>query len=214
MAVPREKLLYTIEQYLEMERASEERHEFIDGYVYKLAGESLEHGRITINLAIILGTQLRGKPCEALSPNMKVRSGTFFKEQKTTKGVFSYADLTVVCGEPEFHDKFRDVLVNPTVIIEILSDSTEDFNRDEKFRRYRTHNNSLQDYVLIEQTMPLIEVYSRRPDGWLMTESLGLESSIHLPSIGCQLSLSEVYDRVVFPSEDDEAEIEPEAEEQ
>lgn len=214
MALPQEKLLYTIEQYLEMERASEERHEYIDGYVYKLAGESPEHSTINTNLIAILVTQLRGKPCRAFSPNMKVRSGPFFKEQKSAKGVFSYADVSIVCGEPEFHDKFRDVLVNPTVIIEILSDSTEDFNRDEKFRRYRTHNDSLQAYVLVEQMLPLIEVYSRRPDGWLMTEALGLESSIHLPSIDCHLSLREVYDRVVFPSEEDEAETEPEAEEQ
>lgn len=144
---------------------------------------------------------------------MKVNSGTFFQEQKTNKGVFSYADLTVVCGEPEFHDKFRDALINPIVIIEILSGSTEDFNRDEKLRRYRTHNDSLQDYVLIEQTMPLIEVYSRRPDGWLMTEAPGLGSSIHPPSIDCRLSLSEVYERVAFPSEEDKTEIEPETEE-
>lgn len=145
--------------------------------------------------------------------SIKVRLEPFFKDQKTTKGVFSYVDLTVVCGEPEFHDKFRDVLINPTVIVEILSDSIEDFNRDEKFRRYRRHKDSLQDYVLIEQTMPLIEVYSRRPDGWLMTEALGLESSISLPSIDCRLSLSEVYDCVVFPPEEDEVETEPEAEE-
>lgn len=214
MSVPRGKLLYTIEQYLEMERASEERHEYIDGYVYKLAGESPEHSTINTNLIAILVTQLRGKPCRAFSPNMKVRCGPFFKEQKSAKGVFSYADVSIVCGEPEFHDKFRDVLINPIVIIEILSGSTEDFNRDEKFRRYRTHNDSLQDYVLIEQTMPLIEVYSRRPDGWLMTESLGLESLIHLPSIDCRLPLSEVYDRVVFSPGEDEAEAEPEAEEQ
>jgi Uma2 family endonuclease len=96
------------------------------------------------------------------------------------------------------------VLINPTLLIEILSESTADFNRDEKFRRYRTHNDTLQDYVLVLQTMPLIEVHSRRPDGWLMAEALGLESSIRLPSIDCRLPLQEVYDRVVFPPEEDE----------
>jgi len=85
-----------------------------------MAGESLEHSRITPNLLAILVAQLRGKPCEALSPNMKIRSGPFFKSKKTKQGMFSYADVSVVCGEPQFHDKFRDVLINPIVIIETL----------------------------------------------------------------------------------------------
>ena len=130
---------------------------------------------------------------------MKIRSGPFFKEQKTNKGMFSYADVSIVCGEPQFHDKFQDVLINPIVIIEILSKSTEGFDRGEKFRRYLTHIPSLQDYVLFYQTLPWIPVYSRHPDGWLMTDALGLEDSIRLPSIDCHLPLSEVYDRVVFP---------------
>jgi Uma2 family endonuclease len=199
MALPPEKFLYTVEQYLEMERASEERREYVDGYVYKLAGESPNHSRINVNLLTILNLQLRGKPCEAFSPNMKIRSGPYFKEQKTNKGMFSYADVSVVCGEPQFHDKFQDVLLNPIVIFEILSESTEGFDRDEKFSRYRTHIPDLQDYALVYQTLPVIQVYSRHPDGWLMTEALGLETSIRVPSINCKLPLSEVYDRVVFP---------------
>jgi Uma2 family endonuclease len=210
MVLPREKLLSTVEQYLEMERASEERHEYIDGYVYDMAGESPDHSRINVNLLTILNLQLRGKPCEAFSPNMKIRSGPFFKEQKTNKGMFSYADFSIVCGEPQFHDTFRDVLINPTVIIEILSESTQGFDRDEKFRRYRTHISSLQDYLLVSQTLPMIQVYSRQPGGWLMTEALGLESSIRVPSIDCHLPLSEVYDRVVFPSLEEPAEEHPE----
>jgi Uma2 family endonuclease len=206
MALPKEKLLYTVEQYLEMERASGERHEYIDGYVYQMAGESLEQSAINANLIAMLVTQLRGKPCRALSPNMKIRSGPFFKEQKRIKGMFSYADVSVVCGEPQFHDKYQDVLINPTVIIEILSESTQGFDRDEKFRRYRTHILVLQDYVLVSQTLPLIQVYSRQPGGWLMSEALGLESSIRVPSIDCHLPLSEVYDRVVFPPVDEPVE--------
>jgi Uma2 family endonuclease len=199
MALPQEKFLYTIEQYLEMERASEERHEYVDGYIYKVAGESPNHSRINVNLLTILNLQLRGKPCEAFSPNMKIRSGPFFKEQKTNRGMFSYADVSIVCGEPQFHHKVQDVLINPTVIIEILSGSTEGFDQGEKFRRYRTHIPVLQDYVLVYQTLPWIQVYSRHPDGWLMTDALGLETSIRAPSIDCNLPLSEVYDRVVFP---------------
>ncbi len=208
MAVPQEKLLFTIEEYLEFERVTEERHEYIDGHIYKMAGESLEHSRINVNLIRILSAQLLGKPCEVLSPNMKVRSGPFFKEQKTRKGLFSYADVSVVCEVPRFHDQHRDVLLNPTVIIEILSTSTEEYDRDEKFRRYRTHIETLQDYVLVSQTIPWIRLYSRHHQGWLFTDAAGLEEAIYLPSIDCRLLLAEVFDRVAFPPE----EIEPDDE--
>jgi Uma2 family endonuclease len=208
MALPKERLLYTVEQYLEMERASKERREYIDGYVYKMAGESTEHSTINANVIAILVAQLRGKPRRAFSPNMKIRSGPFFKEQKTNKGMFSYAGVSVVCGEPQFHDKFQDVLINPTVIIEILSKSTEGFDRDEKFRRYLTHIPFLQDYVLVHQTMPWIQVYSRHPDGWLMTDAVGLEGAIRIPSIDCHLSMSEVYDRVELPPLEEQEEEE------
>jgi Uma2 family endonuclease len=212
MALPKEKLLYSVDEYLEMERASEERHEYIDGYVYLMAGESPNHSRINVNLLTILNLRLRGRQCEAFSPNMKIRSGPIFKEQKTSKGLFSYADVSVVCGKPEFHDDFQDVLINPTVIIEILSESTEDFDRDEKFRRYRTHIDSLEDYVLVSQIYPMIQIFSRHPNGWLMTEAIGLDKSIRVPSIEADLALREVYDRVVFPSEEEsETALEAEA---
>jgi Uma2 family endonuclease len=208
MAVPQEKLLFTVEQYLEMERAAEERHEYIDGHIYKMAGESLEHSTISTNIIGELRSQLKNSPCRVLSPNMKIRSGPFFKEQKTRKGLFSYADVSVVCEEPRFHDQHRDVLLNPTVIIEILSTSTEEYDRDEKFRRYRTQIEILQDYVLVSQTIPWIKLYSRHHQGWLFTDAAGLEDAIYLPSIDCRLLLAEVFDRITFPPE----EIEPDDE--
>ena len=208
MAIPQEKLIFSVEEYLEFERAAEERHEYIDGHIYKLSGESPEHSLINANLIAMLVTQLRGKPCAAFSPNMKVRSGPYIKEQKTRKGLFSYADVSVVCGKPEFHDERRDVLINPRVIIEILSDSTAGYDRDQKFRRYRTHITTLQDYVLVEQTVPWIRVYSRQPQGWLFNDALGLEETIYLPSIECRLPLIEVYDRIVFPPDEPESETE------
>ena len=208
MAFPQERLLYTIGQYLDMERAAEERHEFVDGHLYTMSGETLSHSRICINLAVSIGSQLRGKPCEALSPNMKVRSGPYIKEQRTTKGLFSYADLTVVCGKPEFHDKHQDVLLNPTVIFEVLSDSTEAFDRGLKLLRYRAQLATLQEYVLVWQDAPIIEVYTRQSNGWLLSEHQGLESSVYLASIDCRLSLQEVFDRVTFPEpDDDEGEV-------
>lgn len=204
MAVPQEKLFYSVEQYLERERAATERHEFIDGVIYKMSGESLSHSRICVNLAGEVRAALRGKPCEALSPNMKVRSGPTIQGQRTTKGLFSYADLTVVCGKPEFHDKHQDVLLNPTVIFEVLSDSTEDFDRGPKFLRYRAQITSLQEYVLVWQHAPVIEVYTRQTNGWFLAEYSSLESTVHLPLIDCRLSLQDVFDRVVFPAIDEE----------
>jgi Uma2 family endonuclease len=203
MAFPQENISLSVEQYLSIERAGEERHEYIDGHLYKMAGESLEHSRINVNLLTLLNTQLRGKRCEALSPNMKVRSGPFIKEQKVRKGMFSYPDVAIVCGEPQFHDEHRDVLTNPTVIIEILSASTEVFDRDEKFRRYQTHIDTLRDYVLVSQALPLIQIFSRHPDGWLYRQAVGLSATIELPSIDCRLPLAEVYDRIVFRPEEE-----------
>jgi Uma2 family endonuclease len=192
---------YTIDDYVALERQSEERHEYLDGQIYAMAGESLEHSIICFNLAATLGTQLRGKNCLGLSPNMRVRSGPYDKE-KSAKGMFSYADAMVVCGEPLFHDEQRDVLLNPTVIIEVLSPTTEAFDRGEKFLRYRTHIETLIDYVLVSQSRPLIEHFLRQPkEQWLYSSVNAIEDTLYLASIDCHLRLSEVYDRIAFPPE-------------
>jgi len=200
MALPQQQIFYTIDEYLEMERAGDERHEYIDGFIYLMSGESLAHSRICINLAREVSTQLRGTPCEALSPNMKVRTQIHTRY----KGHFSYPDLTVVCGTPLFHDTQKDALLNPTVIFEVLSSSTESYDRGEKFLRYRTEIVALTDYLLVAQDKPLIEHYTRRSDGWLLTSVSNLDETLELPNIDCRLLLSEVYDRVEFPQ------IEPE----
>lgn len=217
MATPKAKLdrrLRTVAEYLEFERQSEERHYFVDGVIYAMAGESPRHSNINANLIAEVTFQLKRTSCRTFSPNMKVRSG----EQtvaNSIKGLFSYPDLTVVCGEPQLHDKVCDVLVNPKVIFEILSPSTGDFDRSETFRRLRTYNESLTDYVLVWQNQPLIEHFERQPTGqWLMTEVAGLEHELHIASINCQLKLSEIYDRVEFdPPIDLELEEEPEPDE-
>ncbi len=217
MATPKAKLekrLRTVAEYLEFERAAEERHEFIDGVIRAMAGESPRHSNINANLITEVTIQLKRTSCRTFSPNMKVRSG----EQTlahSLKGLFSYPDLTVVCGEVQLHDKVGDVLINPKVIFEILSPSTCDFDRGKKFQRLRTYNESLTDYVLVWQTQPLIEHFQRQPNGqWLMTEVVGLESELQIASIECRLKLSEIYDRVDFDSPDetnDESEEEPDA---
>ena len=209
MATPQSQLqkkLYTVAEYLEFERQSEERHYFIDGEIFAMAGESPQHSSVNADLTVEVGSQLKGTSCRVFSPNMKIRSGKK-NASSSQKGLFSYADLTVVCGEPQFHDEVGDVLVNPKVIFEVLSPSTELFDRGEKFRRFRTHNESLTDYVLISQTQPLIEHFQRQPDGqWPVTEVRGLEGELHIASINCRLKLSEVYSHVSFhPAEPGEA---------
>jgi len=200
MSLLQPQTLYTVEEYLAFERTAEERHEYLDGEIYAMAGESLEHGRICMNLARIVSNQLLGKPCGLLFKDMKVRSGPDPKPGRVTKSLFSYPDLLVVCGEPKVHDRHRDVLLNPTVIIEVLSDTTEAYDRGEKFRRYRTYLASLTDYLLVVQNQPVIDHYRRLPDNrWELASVEGLEASLHVASIECTLRLAEVYDRIRFP---------------
>lgn len=187
MALPQAFLpAITSEQYLRLERTSEIRHEFLDGLVYAMAGESPDHSTICFNLAAITGSQIRDKPCRGFSPNMKVRAGA--------TELYAYPDLMIVCGEAEFHDQHGDVLLNPTVIFEVLSPSTEKYDRGEKFPRYRTQIESLQDYVMVAQDMPRVEHHHRNPDGtWTATELNGLDADLVLSSIDCHIPLIEVY---------------------
>jgi Uma2 family endonuclease len=191
---------YTVEEYLALERASEERHEYLDGEIHAMAGESPEHSDISVNLASELRAQLKDTLCRVVSPNTKIRSGHPIQQKRQPKGLFSYADASVVCGTRQFHDKYQDILLNPKVIFEVLSDSTESFDRGEKFWRYRAHIATLTDYVLISQTRPLVEHYRRSAnDEWVLTTVTGLDGVLKLDSINCRLSLAELYYGVTFP---------------
>jgi len=202
MSLPRSQGYFSVEEYLALERESEERHEYLDGYVYAMAGESPEHSDICSNLVSMLHPQLRGTPCRVWSKDTKVRSGPEPRSRRATKGLCSYPDLVVVCGAPQFHDAYRDVLLNPTVIIEVLSPSTEARDRGEKFWRYRTWLPALTNYLLVSQTLPLIEHYIRQAnDTWNLSTVSALEESVYLATIDCTLRLREVYDRINFPSE-------------
>lgn len=195
MSLPQKSVRHTPEEYLEFERQAETRHEYFDGMIYEMAGESLAHSQICVNLAREVSTQLKGKPCQALSPNMKVRT--------SEAGLFAYPDVTVVCGEPHFHDRQRDVLLNPTVIIEVLSPSTERYDRGKKFMRYCSAVETLNDYILVSQDTPLLEHLERQADGrWLHAFVRGLEATLYLASIDCEIRFSEVYERVVFLPEE------------
>ncbi|MCI0488902.1 MAG: Uma2 family endonuclease [Blastocatellia bacterium] len=208
--------LYTVDEYLALERGSEERHEFLDGHIFAMAGESGAHADICTNLVREISNQLRGTPCRVRSKDTKVRSGPDPAQRRTIKGLFSYPDLVVICGEPEYHDQHRDVVLNPKVIIEVLSESTEAFDRGGKFLRYQAWNPTLTDYILVSQSGPVIEHYVRqRAGGWSYYPYTGLEQSLTVESINCTLRFGEVYDRVVFPAEDveiiDEEESPPES---
>jgi Uma2 family endonuclease len=200
MGLPQSEPIYTTEEYLRLERESEEKHEFLDGLVYAMAGESLEHNRICNNLNGLLYMQLRGKTCETLSKDIKVRSGPDPRPKATIKGLYSYPDLLVVCGEPKFHDKYQDVLLNPTVIIEVLLPTTEAYDRVEKFSYYRHYLPSLVDYILVAQDRPLVEHHHRiETNRWETVYIDRLEDSFFIDSIGCRLQLAEIYERVSFP---------------
>ena len=193
-------LLYTVDEYLALERSSDERYEYLDGHIFAMAGESLEHGDITVNLVAELRAQLKGSPCRPLTKDTKVRSGPEPKPLQNKKGLYSLPDLVVVCGTPLWHDNHKDVLLNPRLIIEVLSPTTEEFDRGEKFQRYQTWNPTLTDYVLVSQDQPLMEHFARLENGeWRYARANNLSDNLPLPSINCTLSLAEVYDRVSFP---------------
>ncbi len=196
----KQKTLYSSDEYLEFERAAELRHEYLDGEIYEMAGESLVHSQICINIAGEMRQILKGSNCQALSPNMKVRA--------ETKGLFAYPDLSVVCGEPEFHDDKKDVLLNPKVIIEVLSHSTQRYDQTKKFYRYRKEIPSLTDYILIYQDIAFIEHHEKMADNrWTFNVIEGLDAIFSIQSIGCKIAMSEIYDRVEVstpPPESDE----------
>lgn len=187
-AIPKTKL--TPEEYLEFERESEERHEFFDGEIFAMSGAKRNHNVVAWNIGGELRQKLKNKSCEACPADMRV----FVPET----GLYTYPNLVVVCGEPQFKDSVFDTLLNPVLLIEVLSDSTESYDRGKKFQHYRSIE-SLQEYVLISQNEARIEKYVRHGDGfWLLSEAIGLESEIEFASIDCRVALSEVYDKINF----------------
>src|SRR5215475_4575065 len=206
MSLPQTQIRYTEEQYLSIEREADERHEYLDGQIYAMAGESPEHGAICVNLTREVSAQLKGARCQAFAKDMKVRSGPLPRRRYSRRGLYSYPDLVVVCGEMQFLDENRDVIINPKVIIEVASPSTEAFDYGEKFLRYRTFNPSLTDYLIVAQDRPSIEHFALREDGlWMIADSVvELSGSVHIASINCNLQLAEVYDRVKFTEEEEE----------
>jgi Uma2 family endonuclease len=180
----------TPDEYLAAERLSETRSEYLDGGVYPMTGGTANHSRIVSNIITQLNNQLDDRPCDVFPTDMKVRLPDSRK--------FFYPDVVVVCGELQYHDGRKDIILNPDLVVEVLSPSTEAFDRGAKFEAYRAID-SLKEYLLILQEKPLVEQYVRGESGeWIFKAVEGLESSITLPSIECNLSLSAVYKRVEF----------------
>ncbi len=178
---------YTPEYYLALERRATCRNEYIDGRIFAMAGASRQHNLIAGNVFGELRTQLRGRPCEAYINDMRLKV--------TTTGLYTYPDVAALCGEPHFEDTHLDTLLNPSVIVEVLSDSTEAYDRGEKFAHYRRLE-SLTDYVLIAQDKIRVEHYVRQGDQWLLSEVNDLSSVVRLSSIGCDVALRDIYEKV------------------
>jgi len=181
---------YTPEEYLALERKAEYKSEYLAGEIFAMSGASERHNLITLNVAAALHAQFRDRPCRAYTSDMRVKV--------SPTGLYTYPDVVALCGEPQFDDEQRDTLLNPTVIIEVLSPSTEAYDRGGKFGHYRKLA-SLVEYVLISQEEPHVEHYVRQADNqWLLSEAGSLQDAVRLPSINCALVLAEIYEKVEF----------------
>ena len=184
-------------QYLKAERSAEIKSEYHDGQIFAMSGGSLAHSVIPAALIAALIAALRDRDCTVVTTDLRVQIGR--------QSSFVYPDVTVFCGEPQLADEHNDTLQNPTVVVEVLSKSTEGYDRGYKFGKYRRIE-SLRDYVLVSQTEPKIEVFSTTDSGqWLFTEFAGTDDICVLPGIGCNIALADVYRRVRFPQDQTQA---------
>lgn len=178
--------MWTVEKYLAFERASEEKHEYLDGNVNLRAAVSARHNIILGNTLASLHAQLRKTPCTVYPSDMRL------KVSKT--GLYTYPDISVVCDEPEFEDD--DILLNPVLIVEVLSPSTENYDRGKKFQHYRKLA-SFREYLLISQDSYRIEHYVyQNKNEWVLSDIVGVDSVVELTSINCRLALADVYEKV------------------
>jgi Uma2 family endonuclease len=178
---------YTVEEYLEREERSETKHEFYQGEIIAMTGASFRHVQIARHLTVDLSSKLRGNPCQPLGSDMRLLIRSV--------GLYTYPDLTIVCGEPQFDARNANTLTNPTLLIEILSPSTERYDRTTKFGFYRQIP-TLREYVLVSQHEARIEIFRRDQEDWKFADAVGIEATIPLTSVNCVLPLVEVYQGV------------------
>jgi len=190
MAVAKPIHRLTEAEYLEIERRAEFKSEFLDGEMFAMSGGTRWQSLIANNLGSELRTQLKGRPCIAYTSDLRVKVQAV--------GLYTYPDLSVVCGEQQFDDTQTDTLLNPTVIVEILSDSSEAYDRGKKFEMYRQIP-SLREYLLVSQRRPLIEQFIRQDSGeWLLREVSGMNARLSSPSLNVTIALSEIFSQVEF----------------
>ncbi len=188
-AVPKSKL--TAVEYLAIERRAEYKSEFFRGEMFAMAGARYEHNRINDNLVFELTQRFKGGKCQAISSDMRVKI-------EATE-LYTYPDVLIVCGKLQFEDEARDTLLNPDVIFEILSPTTEKYDRGTKFRHYQQIP-SLKEIVLVTTEEPICERFTRQPDGtWLLTTSTGLTSELALVAVPTKIPLADIYAGVTFP---------------
>jgi Uma2 family endonuclease len=180
----------TPEQYLEIERKADYKSEYYRGEMFAMAGASLVHNILVANLIGELHGKFRAAPCRVLPSDMRVRV--------TSTELYTYPDVVAVCGEPKLLDNQLDTLLNPHLIVEVLSSSTEAYDRGRKFEHYQTIE-SLREYLLVASDRMRADLYTRQPDGrWLLTSARGPEDSLDLQSVGCSLALASLYEKVDF----------------
>jgi Uma2 family endonuclease len=179
------KTFLTPEQYLEIERKAEFKSEYLQGEMFAMAGGSLAHNRLVFNTIAAIAPQLRAGSCQGLPSDMRVHI--------PATGLFTYPDVIVVCGQPQLLDGRNDTLLNPTLIIEVLSPSTEAYNRGRKFEHYRSLD-SLREYLLVSSERVSVDLFTRQPDGkWLLASADRLDASLELESVGATLALADLY---------------------
>ena len=187
--------LISVNEYFTQEDDAVQKSEYFDGEVFAMAGGTLNHNRITINLVSLLNAKFQGKKCEVFASDLKIQVKKDYH--------FTYPDVSVVCGEPEFYEERKDTICNPIVIIEVLSDSTMNYDRGSKFSAYRSIK-TLTDYILVEQNTVHIELFYNEQDQksnnrvWSLKEYFDKENILYINSIRTQLLLEEIYKRVVF----------------
>lgn len=177
----------TVAEYLALELETSQKHEYFKGEIYAMGGASFSHGLLTGNLVSALHARLRGKPCRVVPADLRVKV--------SPTGLYTYPDVVVVCGEPKLEQP-GDTLLNPKLIVEVLSESTERKDRGWKFEQYQTIE-TLTDYLLVAQDTPRLELFTRQTDGrWLYVAENRIEASVMMPSIACELRLADVYEKV------------------
>ncbi len=178
----------TPEDYLALERSADFKSEYFNGEIFAMTGASESHNTIVVNVSSEIRQQLKKRPCKVYANDMRIKVDP--------TGLYTYPDIAVTCGKAQFNDTHLDTLLNPVLIVEVLSDSTEAHDRGRKFEHYRKLG-SLVEYVLIAQNRPHIESYRRQADQqWLLTECSDFDGTLRLLSIDCDLALAEVYDKV------------------